>query len=202
MLPLLSCITQLLVVFYTTSSSLSLVLFKLDSTCRKRRKKIVLCLVNYARRSCRRVQSFWNALRSPMSTIFQLPGEMNKQDCRIRGLPRAGTVYVSAKRYLTRAVWRAISENEVIRPLGFDDSSVTGDRYKERLRHYLFPKLANNPFDMMFQRIGAPTLSNSSQTLIAPKASKQMGGDSADSLLCSDSRIKLFDLLRWNYLED
>lgn len=85
-----------------------------------------------------------------------------------------------------------ISENEVICWYFVDSCSVSADGYKTMLSVHLFPKLANYPSEMIFNRMALPRSTQFRPENISTKGFQVHGGDGKDRF------IAIFDLLTWD----
>lgn len=87
--------------------------------------------------------------------IFLLHGTMNKQNCRICGSQRLGSVYELTSSYSRLAGFCSISKTKVRKPQNFDYGTVTGDKYKIMWRYH-FLALPNTVSIWSFNKIGLP----------------------------------------------
>lgn len=74
LVPLLGSITQLFGTSYVINCSFLHITPKLDDNCREQTRKLVLHVINYARKSCWSIHTFWNALIAPMNAVFYCKG--------------------------------------------------------------------------------------------------------------------------------
>ena len=85
-----------------------------------------------------------------------LSGPVNKQNCRIWRSERSNVVYERLQNSRSIMVRCASSKMEIKRPYFFEDSNVTGIRYKRMGLYFLVPKLREFLDSMIFQQGGAP----------------------------------------------
>lgn len=115
-----------------------------------------LAFAHYCQRELRSDPMFLKRIVFSDECCFSLSGFVNKQNTRIWGSERPAEVYETPQNTPSVMVWCAVSQYEIIGPYFFQNETVTGDRYKSMLVHYVFPKLRDYPDSMLFQQDGAP----------------------------------------------
>ena len=88
--------------------------------------------------------------------IFRLKGHVNKQNVRIWGNERpseGNQVFMQSPNVM---VWCAVTREKVISPYFFEDGNVDGEKYRNMLIDYAFPRFATWKQDYIFREDGAP----------------------------------------------
>lgn len=149
-------ITQRFCISYAINWSFLLIASWLNKNCRKQAKKVFLCRLNYARRSCRRIQISRNALFSPNCAALHCDAWWTNQTARSVVFQSPEIVYESPQRPPMLLLWCVIFENRRRGPYFLEDDSATEDMKEKVLPYDVILKNDNYTLDMILQQNGAP----------------------------------------------